>query len=152
MTPEEQIAEFRAEYLYSGNASATGRKLGIGERTARRLAEEYEAEPAFAEHVRVLRARYLGRLMDMRMSIAETAHSRFHDETGGIDVREFGGEEKTVVITDKRHEYGKLVLDAEKNAQSIAKLDKPDGDAKPVEVHVHLKGEEPGGSGEPDKG
>lgn len=143
-TPEDDIAKFRAEYIYSRNASATGRKTGIEERTARRLAEEFEAEPAFAEAVRALRARYLDRLTSMRMSIAEIAHERFLDDSGGIDVRNFGGEDNaTVVITDKRHEYGKLVLDAEKNAQSLSRLENPgDGGDKPVEVHVHLKADD----------
>jgi hypothetical protein len=138
-TPEEKIAEFRAEYLYSRNASATGRKLDIEERTARRLAEEYEAEPAFAEAVRVLRATYLDKLTTMRMSVAETAHERFHDPECGIETRRFGGkDDATIVITDKRHEYGKLVLDAEKNAQALAKAETPVADGN-ISLHVHLK-------------
>jgi hypothetical protein len=123
-TDEETLAEFRARYLYSGNASAVGRELDIPERTARKIAERLDDDPSFAEDGRKLRARALDKLVAMRLRVAEMSLDRFESETGGIDVRQFGGEdESSVTITDKRHEYGKLVLEAEKNAQHLAKFD-----------------------------
>jgi hypothetical protein len=122
-TDEETLAEFRAKYLYSGNASAVGREMDIPERTARKLAERLEEDPTFADDGRKLRARALDRLVAMRLRVAETSLDRFESDTGGIDARQFGGEDASVTITDKRHEYGKLVLEAEKNAQHLAKFD-----------------------------
>ena len=139
-TDEATLAEFRAEYLYSGNASASGRKLDIPERTARQLAERLEAEPDFAEARRLLRTHALERLVLMRMTIAETAHSRYLDDLPMPQV----DSDANVTIVDKRYEDGKLVLEAEKNAQHLAKFEaerdaeKNDAPAK-VEVHVHLK-------------
>lgn len=123
-TEESVIAEFRARYLYSGNASAVGRDLGLEERTARKIAERLEADPSFAEDGRKVRDRALHKHVAMRLSMCEVASDRFHSETGGIETKSFGGEDnQTVVITDKRWEYGKLVIDAEKNAHNLARFD-----------------------------
>lgn len=145
-TDEATLAQFRAEYLYSGNASACGRKLDMPERTARQLAERLEAEPDFAEARRKLRAHALDRLVLMRMAIAEEAQSRY---LGELPIPQVSGD-AVVNVIDKRYEDGKLVLEAEKNAQHLAKFeherdaDKSDAPAK-VEVHVHLKDEPDGG-------
>jgi len=142
-TDEATLAEFRARYLYSGNASKTARELNLPERTGRELAEKLSEDPEFAEARRKLRAQALEEHVAMRKRVADVALERFEDANGGIDVRQFGGEDNpSVTITDKRHEYGKLVLDAEKNAHNLAKLETEQrpGGGQPVEVHVHLKG------------
>jgi hypothetical protein len=118
-TDEATLAEFRAEYLYSGNASAVGRKLDIPERTARKIAERLEDDPSFAEDGRKMRARTLDRLIAMRMTIAETAQERYLGDLPIPAVSEGG----TVNVIDKRADDGKLVLEAEKNAQNLAKFE-----------------------------
>lgn len=118
-TDEETLAEFRARYLYSGNASAVGRELDIPERTARKIAERLEEDPSFAEDGRRMRARALDRLVAMRMTVAEEAHRRYLSELPMPKV----SSDAMVTVIDKRHEDGKLVLEAEKNAQHLAKFE-----------------------------
>jgi len=127
------VEQFRAAYLYSGNASKCARDLGIAEQTGRELAKKLSAEPGFGEERRALRAQALEELVAMRQRMAEEASERFHSADGGIDVKRFAGEAESVTITDKRHEYGKLVMDAEKNAQSLARFDaEKDGSVTPA--------------------
>jgi hypothetical protein len=126
-TDEATVAEFRAHYLYSGNASESAKAVGIPDRTGRDIASRLAEEPGFAEERRKLRTLALDELVAMRMRIAQRSLERFEDEFGGIDVKHFGGDDGTVSITDKRHEYGKLVLDAEKNAQHLAKVEGSEG-------------------------
>ena len=119
---DEKLAEFRAKFLYSGNASASGRELDIPERTARQIAAKLEEDESFAEERRALRARVLDRHVAMRLRVSEKALERFEDDDHGIDVKKFG-EGGPVQITDKRADYGKLVLEAEKNAQALSRFD-----------------------------
>jgi hypothetical protein len=119
-TDESVIAEFRARYLYSRNASKIGRELNLGERTARRLAEECEADREFAEAVRNLRVRAVDRLLGLAVSVAETAHGRYLDD---LPMPENVAEGANVTIVDKRADDGKLVLDAAKHAANLAKFD-----------------------------
>jgi hypothetical protein len=155
-TPEHKLAEFRAHYLYLGNASEAARAVELDERTGRDLARKLISDPEFTEARRQLRALEVDECIAARRRVREKALERFESETGGIDVREFGGDDnKTVTITDKRADYGKLVLDAEKNAHNLAKLDfdrDPDNNqSEPLEVVVTLsdKGDakKPDGSG-----
>lgn len=144
-TDEAVVDRFRAAYLYSGNASKAARDCEIPERTGRELAREISKQSDFAEARRDLRAQALEDLVAMRQRIAEEAAERFHDKTGGIDAREFGGQDKTVVVTDKRAEYARVVLDAEKNAHNLAKVDaenRPPGDG-PAFVLVEAGEAEP---------
>lgn len=137
-TEESVVAEFRARYLYSRNASKIGRELNIGERTARRLAEECEADPVFAESVRLLRVRAVDRLLGLAVSVAETAHDRYHADLAIPEV----GEGASVTIIDKRADDGKLVLEAAKHAANLAKFDaEKDGTIAPArEVVIRVKG------------
>jgi hypothetical protein len=120
-TEDEVVAEFRARFLYSGNASAVSREMGIPERTGRKIAERLEDDPSFAEDGRKLRDRALHRHVAMRLAVCEKAAERYHDENGGIEVKRFG--EDNVTIVDKRAEHGRLVLEGEKNAHSLARFD-----------------------------
>lgn len=139
-TTEKQLADFRAHYLYSGNASESGRELGINERTARDIARKLSAEPSFAEDRRALRANALEELVAMRKRVADLAYERF---AGNGDLPEHIDEGANVTIIDKRPDYGKLVLEAEKNAHNLAKLENPGADSPPTEVHITVSG--PGG-------
>lgn len=142
-TSPETIARFRAHYLFSGNAAESAREVGIPERTGRDLAMRLVEDPEFAADRRKLRAGELEESIMARRRVREKALERFESETGGIDVKDFGGDKAggAVVITDKRADYGKLVLEAEKNAHNLAKIEieQTTPERQPVEVHVHLK-------------
>jgi hypothetical protein len=136
---QETRAKFRAHYLYSGNAARSAKELGIPERTGQQWAESLGEEPAFAEDRRKLRARSLDELVAMRMNVARTAWERYeHDEA---NVEQFG---ENVTVIDKRQDYGKLILDAEKNAHNLAKIDAGNGgdESKPTEVNIRVFGPE----------
>jgi hypothetical protein len=144
-TEEETVAEFRARYLYSGNASAVARQLDLDERTGRRIAERIEEDPSFAEDVRKLHAHALKRHVTMRIRVCERAAERFEEELAVPEVVGDGN----VTIIDKRPEYARVVLDGEKNAHALAKfeaeLEKP-GDKLPRRLEIILTDREP----EPD--
>lgn len=155
-TPEETVAAFRAEYLYSGNASASARAVGLDERVGRTLAREFEETPEFAEGIRKLHAHALNKLIAMRMRVAEVAANRLEAELPVPENVEEGG---NVTIIDKRADYGRLVLDAEKNAQNWARLEGEKNGDIPTEREVVIRvesfsgakraaAEEPGPSGE----
>lgn len=150
-TEESVVAEFRAHYLYSGNAAKSARKVGIPERTGRDLAMQLVEDPSFAADRRRLRAIEVEESIVARRKVREVSLKRFLSKTGGIDVKQFG-EDGPTVITDKRHEYGKLVLDADKGAQNLAKLDAESNppEAAPLEVVIKLAKDEkdpPDGAG-----
>jgi phage terminase small subunit len=152
-TPEETVARFRAHYLYSGNAAESARAVGIPETTGRDLARRLSHEPDFALARRELRAQALEELIAMRSRVAQTALARFEGDLPVPDV----GADGMVTVIDKRADYGKLVLESEKNAHNLAKIEaerEGSPDRSPVEVHVHLKPEgqdkgDGGGSGSP---
>lgn len=118
-TPLEVKEAFRASYLYSGNAAQSARELDIPERTGQELASALVDDPEFAEARRKLRARAVDDLVAMRMRVASKALERFE---GDGDVESFTKGDNVTVI-DKRADYGKLVLDAEKNAHNLARFD-----------------------------
>lgn len=133
-TPEEVRARFRAEYLISGNASASARKVGIPESTGRDIAAELCEEPDFVEARRKLRTNALDELVAMRMQVARLALKRAKKPKA--DEYHFG---EGGAVIDKRPDWAKLVLDAEKNAHALAKAETPQAD-KPTEVHITVSG------------
>ena len=147
-TPENVVAEFRAHYLYSGNASESARKVGLNENTGRDLARKLVSDEEFAAARRALRASALEELVAMRLRVAQKALDRFEGELPEPAPAAEGM--PAPVVIDKRADYGKLVLEAEKNAHALAKLDSGSGDEQggTTEVHIHLA---PGaeGDGEP---
>jgi hypothetical protein len=136
-TDEVVVAEFRAHYLYSGNAAKSARKVGIPERTGRELAMKLVEDPSFAVERRRLRAIEVEESIVARRKVRQVSLKRFLSKDGCIDVKRFG-EDGQVVITDKRHEYGKLVLEADKGAQNLEKLAGEDKPVGTTEVHIHL--------------
>lgn len=121
VTPEETIAAFRAHYLYSGNASESARDAGIDERTGRDIARKLIDDPDFTEARRFLRATALEELVAARMRVMKTALERFEEDLDVPIIPE--GNRAPITVVDKRGEYGKIVLDAEKNAHSLARFD-----------------------------
>lgn len=135
-TPEDVRAKFRAEYLISGNAAASAKRVGIPERTGRDLAQELCDDPEFTADRRKLRANALDELVAMRMEMARLAVKRAKKKSA--DEYHFG-EGGTVI--DKRPEWAKVVLDAEKNAHALAKVESGDGgNSAPQQVEIHVHG------------
>lgn len=133
-TDEAVVSAFRASYLFTRNASKSGREIGIPERTARKLALELADDADFAEACRRQRALDIEESAEARREVRRISLSRFKSKTGGIDVKSFG-EDGPVIVTDRRHEYGKLILDAEKNTHNLARLDAEK--AGPVDASKH---------------
>jgi len=119
-TSEETIAEFRADYVCSGNPSKSARKVGISERTGREIAQRLQLDASFAEERRVQRARFLEEAVVARHRVLEKALKRFLAKS---EVPQVVGEGANVTIIDKRPDYGKLVLEAEKNAHALARFE-----------------------------
>lgn len=144
-TSPEVEAEFRAHYLYSGNAAESAREVGIPERTGRDLAKRLQADEAFAADRRSLRTRALDELVAMRMRVAHKAVERF--ESDQLDV---GGGGENVTVIDKRADYGRLVIEAEKAAQHLAKVDAPEAaERPPVTINI-VRAVSANGDGDPD--
>lgn len=137
-TEERLIAEFRAHYLYSGNASESAKAVGMPERTGRDIARKLSSDADFAEARRQLRAGALEELVAMRLRVAQKALDRFEGDLEAPEPIENG---PPVTVIDKRADYGKLVLEAEKNAHNLAKFEaeKKGELGKPSEVHVIVK-------------
>ena len=132
-TPESVVAEFRARYLYSGNASQSAREIGLDERTGRDIARKLVEDKEFSEARRQLRATALEELVAMRMRVAQTALDRFEGELEAPAV----ANDAMVTIIDKRADYGKLVIDAEKNAHNLARFDAEKSEVKvPTDVRI----------------
>lgn len=113
-TPEDTVSRFRAHYIYSGNAAESARAVGIEERTGRDIAQRANNDPEFAALRRSLRAQDLEDCIQARRRVREAALKRFERDADRVPEP---GE------IDKGSDYGKLVLDAEKNAQALARFD-----------------------------
>lgn len=145
-TPEDVLAQFRAEYLISGNASECARKVGIAESTGRDIATELNADEAFGEARRALRAQYLDECVNARMVVMRKAKERALAEEADVYHSEQG-----ITVVDNRPKWADVVLVAEKNAHALAKIESGNGnEGKLTEVHIHLAGEaEPEAATEP---
>jgi hypothetical protein len=110
-TSAEVVAEFRARYLYSGNASAVAREMKMPERTGRTIASKLDADPTFAEESRALNARVLDRYTAIECRMVEKADDRFHEEWAPAVPGD----------RDPRPDNGRLILEGSKNALARAK-------------------------------
>lgn len=133
--PQDVRAAFRAHYLYSGNAAASAREVAIPERTGREWAQELVKDESFAEERRTLRERAKHELLAMRMEVAQLALQRLKEE---LPIPE-AGEGASVTIIDKRSDYGKLVLEAEKNAIALDRYSEQAAPA-PANVTINVSG------------
>lgn len=131
-TDQAKIDEFRALYLVGGSICGSAEKVGIPQRTAYDIAGRLEEDPSFARDREKLQTGALKRLVAMRMRVAEVAQDRF--ENGSVDEKTYG---EDVTIVDKRPDYGRLVIEAERNAQHLSKLENgPSDRGGPVNVIV----------------
>jgi hypothetical protein len=146
-TPEEVKERFRAEYLYSGNASATARRCGIGEQTGRELAQELSVTPEFVEARRLLRARAMDEAERSVMGIVTVAERRFRGRGPQIPENAVG----PVTIIDRRADYGKLVIDAHRSLVGRCRLDAERGgeiaSSRDVTINVKLTPDDAPSSG-----
>lgn len=142
-TSAEKLAEFRAHYLLSGNASESARTVGISESAGRELAVKLAQEPAFGEERRALRAQYLDECVAARMAIVRKAKDRATRE----DADQYPGPGGGVTVVDKRPDWANVVLNAEKNAHSLAKIESASqATDAPTEVHIMVSGPGSGAS------
>jgi phage terminase small subunit len=118
-TPEDILAQFRAEYLISGNASECARKVGMSESAGRSYAVELNADVSFGEERRSLRAQYLDECVHARMRIMRKAEERAMAEDANVYSDANGG----ITVVDKRKDWADVVLAAEKNAHNLAKIE-----------------------------
>ena len=132
---EDTVARFEALYLLSGNAAACGRKLGISASTAAGIAARLSKDPLFKKAREELRAQYLDELVMQRQRIAHLAATRAMRKTA--DTYE-GITGPTVV--DNRPAYMRIVLDAEKNAHALAKLEVAAHEQNGPAVIINLSG------------
>ncbi|MFA5186309.1 MAG: hypothetical protein WC551_07535 [Patescibacteria group bacterium] len=146
-TPFEVREQFRADYLYSGNASASARRCGIGEQTGRDLVAQFSNEPEFVEARRALRARALDEAERAVMRVVSVAERRFRSK--GPQVPE--DSKFPVTIVDKRADYGKLIVDAHRSLTGRARLDAECSgqvaSSRDVTINVKLAEEEPRDAG-----
>src|SRR3954469_2711241 len=145
-TDEAVFSKFRASYLFTRNASKSAREVGLDERTGRHLALQLVGDPEFTEACRRQRKLDEEEQAEARRRVTHRALERFESDDGGIDVKRLGADGDNVIITDKRYEYGKLVLDAEKNVLMRARLDGDtglDGKPRPQRIEVVLTDETP---------
>lgn len=131
---EETWAKFRASFLLTGNASKSGKEVGIPASTANDYVRKLRDDPTFAQDRQALRAGYLAELEALRMSVARTAAIRAKKKSGDIYTFGEGG-----TVVDKRSEWAKVVLDAEKNAVHALRSSEPEApiQRQPIEVHIH---------------
>jgi phage terminase small subunit len=137
-TPEHLVAEFRAHYLLSGNAAKSAKKVGIPVRTGQDIANRLLVDPQFTRDRADMRASYLDELVFLRQQVARTAAKRARAPKA--DEYHLG---PVGTVVDKRPEWAKVLLDAEKNAHALAKVEKePEqaGSSGPAVV-IHLSGE-----------
>lgn len=143
-TDESIVAAFRADYLYTGNAAKSARKVGIPSETGRDIARRLADDAEFAAERRRLRANALDEAERAVMDVVRIGRRRFGEPLPEPKEVGAGG---TVVITDRRPDYGKLVIDAHKSlAQRTRFDDEKDGSVQsggPVFILNEAPAEEP---------
>lgn len=132
-TSADKVAKFRAEYLTCGNASEAARRVGLEIYTGCNLANKLNQDESFQNERKSLRARYLEECIAMRMDVTREAQRLAYAEPVVPD----GNGKGPVIVNDARPQYMRAVIDAEKNAHHLAKLeDGPEERGGPVNVIV----------------
>lgn len=139
-TPDDKVAKFRAEFLITGNASESARRSDLPIGTGNDIAKRLRADPDFQKAREDLRRDYLDELVHMRMRMARKALERFEEDSEQLAPSRDG----SVTIVDKRYEYGKLVVDAEKSAQRLAQIEAGNSSdsSVPITFNVVVKGDD----------
>jgi hypothetical protein len=136
-TPAAKVEEFRAHYLYSGNASESAREVGIPIRTGSDLARGLADDKDFASERRKLRVAALAEVECMVMRVMRVCEQRVIDPHEGK--------------VDTRDRYAKVIVDAHKSLSQAKRFDaeaeRPDLGSGPL-VSVHMNGRDaPAGGG-----
>lgn len=124
-TSEEVRAQFRAHYLLSGNAKASGKAVGLPKSTAHDIARELSSEPEFGKARAELRANAIDEVERSLMEVVRVGLARFKAPPPEIDIPEGSG--AVVNITDKRCDYGALVINAHKAIVGRTRLEAEKG-------------------------
>lgn len=100
------------------------------------ICAKYRQTDEFQEALREWRAGTFHRAVVMRCNVAEKAHERFMADdpepvtTPGV-----------MQPVDRRPDYGRIVVDCERNAHHLASKVEPRGDvAKPTEINITVAG------------
>lgn len=104
MHTEETRAKFRAEYLCTGNAKRSAETVGIAVSTGVTWAAGLRREPEFMADVKEMQDGFLSELVTMRQDNARLAHDRSQRDD------------------EQSTDYMRIVNEAERNAQNLAKL------------------------------
>lgn len=129
-TPPGKVAEFRARYLLTGNASKTARDMDMPETTGQKLAKDAHKDPEFVAACADQRARAIDAATLMLLRTVERAEERvattylYRPEPGCADVT---------------WQAARTVVDAHKSLVAMAKLDaEKSGEITPANVVVNL--------------
>jgi hypothetical protein len=115
------VEAFRQDYLYTGNASKSGRKFKLHTSTARDLAKTLSEDPSFVKDRQRLRANAADEAERAVMEVIAVGLKRFKDRVPEVEIPE--GSRAPVTIVDKRADYGKLVIDAHRALVGRSRLD-----------------------------
>ena len=137
-TPLAVELEFRAHYLVSGNIRAAARQAKIPATTGQELATRAQADPEFVQARAAMYARVLPDAERMLVGGMEIAADRLEEGPEKL-ASDLGDGATRVTIQDAGPAYLRALADSTKVLALIRKSSEGAGDAKPVEVHVHLK-------------
>lgn len=122
---ETKRAEFRALYLLTGNATKSALEIGACASTGVKWAQALAQDAEFLKERIIQRDNAFGECVARRMRVADVASDRFEgQQTGEIDTR---------------YQYGKLILDSERNAISLARVT-VHADSPPAVVNITVSG------------
>lgn len=139
-TPNDVEILFRTHYLRTGNIRASARQAKIPETTGQELANRAQADADFVQARAALYARALPDAERMLMTGLEVASDRLEAGPESVASLSDSGASK-ITIQDPGPAYLRAIADGTKVLAMIRKGADVQTDAKPVEVHVHLKPE-----------
>jgi hypothetical protein len=143
-TRDEIRVQFAEEFLLSGNAAATSRKIGIPVRTGNDIARSLEADAEFAKARHELLTHALDRGKTMALGLLETTAARAKKRPRELPVGEGG-----LMIHDKGPDYARAFADIYRAVLQHGKLDDErrarssgvNAEGGPVEVVIRVTGE-----------
>lgn len=141
-TPADVEVTFRTHYLRTGNIRASARQAKIPETTGQELANRAQADEEFVRARAEMYARALPDAERMLIGGMEVAADRLEEGPEKL-VSDMGDGAAKITIQDAGPAYLRALADSTKVLAMIRKGSDAPGDAKPVEVHVHLKPPEP---------
>jgi hypothetical protein len=140
--PDDVRLKFAEEFLRTGNASASARKVGIPKTTGTDLAKELEGNEEFVQARASLLTHVLARAESMASELLELTASRAKRKPRELPMGEGG-----ITIHDKSPDYVRAFSDLYRAVQQHAKhkLDSNQNKSKigPVTISFQIDGDEP---------